>query len=500
MAKKTQTAESTDFESKSTTTLRNITDAEGKVYNEIKYAWQFDSEAKKLADDTTAEYKWDADDWAKVGVYAEKDKDAKYRYIFKGWSTNPDDKDPAELTTDDIDVRVNTDGKLIIDTVKIKDNDIANCPGNVKHYEVLYAVWEKEPIPATHTYSVRFNLNTGSYYKYYDGTQWRTSSSSSYSTYTSDELVVADSKTYEFPLAYWKEASRTNSATKNNSNTNSFDFAGWSYGREGKAASALTEEDVDITIDEEGFIKDKIEGKCEDDSCEGGNHIINLYAVWTPKPLTKTYTINFDLNTKSGEAGQAGNCPDPLTWSEVYGETTPGAWVNSHTFALPDNSDPSNLPTYKSMTFVGWSTNKNAMPGEYGYAYGNPELLDTTRNLRNNYTLSTTSTNSNPVSVTLYAIWAYEYQMTYDANDGSSAPSMEHEYTNQARHNYTLSENYPTRNGYKFLGWADSKDATEPQYYPNNSAFGNDKPKVKVVDADPSGSTKIRLYAVWQED
>ena len=110
------------------------------------------------------------------------------------------------------------------------------------------------------------------------------------------------------------------------------------------------------------------------------------------------------------------------------------------------------------------------------------------------------SYNSDPTTNTLYAIWAYEYQMTYDPNDGQSGPSMEHEYTNQATHNYTLSENYPSRQGYKFLGWADSEDATEPDYYPNNSVFGNDKPKVKVVTADPSGSTKLKVYAVWQED
>ena len=153
------------------------------------------------------------------------------------------------------------------------------------------------------------------------------------------------------------------------------------------------------------------------------------------------------------------------------------------------------------MAFVGWSENKNAMPGEYGFAYGNPELSDTTKGLKNNYKMAASnSSNSSPTTKTLYAIWAYEYQMTYDPNDGHSGPSMEHEYTNQASHNYTMSENYPTRNGYRFLGWAREKDATEPEYYPNSSDFGNDKPKVMEVEADPSGSTKLKVYAVWAKN
>ena len=148
------------------------------------------------------------------------------------------------------------------------------------------------------------------------------------------------------------------------------------------------------------------------------------------------------------------------------------------------------------------------MPGKYGFAYGNPELYDTTRGLDNTYTLKASNNyNDNPTSVTLYAIWAYEYQMTYDANDGSSAPSMEHEYTNQATHIYTLSENYPSRPGHKFLGWSDNSAGKDPanlnasdvDYYPDNDAFGNDKPKHKNVTADSSGRTKMKIYAVWEK-
>lgn len=508
MAKASETAE---FKAQSTKTMAKITDFEGNEVENIKVAWEYDSDAVKLSDDTEHKKVWTADDWAKVGVYAEKEKDAQYQYIFKGWSTNPYNKDPETLVESDVDVHMDADGKLIITSVTIEDRDIDNCPGNVKHYDVLYAVWEKEPIPATHTFTVKFDRNssaiasTSTYYKYYDSASstWKTSSDAKYGTYTTEEIEVADEKDHVFDAAYWRETAKGLSATKSNSGVNSFEFLGWSYGRDGVNPRNLTADDVDITLDEEGFIKDSITVKCDDDNCKGGKHEITLYAIWDPKPLTKTYTLNFDLNTKSGEADLAGNAPETMVGSEVYGATNPNAWVNSYTFELEKKK-----PYYKSMAFVGWGTSRNSMPGEYGHVYDDdtPELADTKRNLFGNYVM-TASGNSN-ASVTLYAIWAYEYQLTYYANDGSSAPSMEHEYTNQTTHNYTLSENYPSRSGYTFLGWSDNSngkelsqlDESDVDYYPNNPAFGNDKPKVKVVTADPSGTTKLSLYAVWKKN
>lgn len=505
MAKESATA---DFKEQTTKIMTNVKDYNDKEFAEIKYAWECDGPAEKLEDDADAKYDFTSAVWADKGVYATKEKDAKYEYKFLGWSTNPNDKeDPAELVASDVDVKVDEEtGHFITTTVTIKDNDKDNCPGNVKHYAVLYAVWEKTPIPATHTFTVKFDrnsqmiYNTSTSYKYYDSasSSWKTSTDAKYGTYTTEELKVSEYNKFDFDNNYWKNTGKGLSATKSNSYVNSFDFVGWSYGREGVQPRNLTKDDVDITLDEDGFIKDTITVKCDDPSCEGGKHEMTLYAIWEAKPLTKNYILSFDLNTKAGEQGS--NCPDPLTGSEVYGATTPGAWVNSYEFTLPDNSDAANLPKYKSMTFVGWSTDRYAMPGEYGFSYGNPELRDTTKNLKNKIKLSTTSGGSGDVKQTLYAIWAYEYQMTYDPNDGQSGPSMEHEYTNQAKHNYTMSESYPSRAGYKFLGWADREDATEPDYYPNNTAFENDKPKVKVVNADPSGSTKLKVYAVWQKD
>ncbi len=73
-----------------------------------------------------------------------------------------------------------------------------------------------------------------------------------------------------------------------------------------------------------------------------------------------------------------------------------------------------------------------------------------------------------------------KYTVTYNANGGSGASK---EQTKTAGESLTLSSTEPTRNGYKFLGWATSKT-------------GN----VKFESGDKYTDDKnITLYAVWEE-
>ena len=77
------------------------------------------------------------------------------------------------------------------------------------------------------------------------------------------------------------------------------------------------------------------------------------------------------------------------------------------------------------------------------------------------------------------------HTLTYDPNGGDGTFAMQsYGPTPDASHEFTIHEGEPTRDGYKFLGWADSKDAAEPKYQP--------KDKITV-----SGDKTI--YAVWEE-
>ncbi len=72
------------------------------------------------------------------------------------------------------------------------------------------------------------------------------------------------------------------------------------------------------------------------------------------------------------------------------------------------------------------------------------------------------------------------YTITYNANGGSGAPSAQ-----SGNGSITLSGVKPVRDGYKFLGWAQSRGAASAQYQPG---------------ASYSLSSDIILYAVWQKD
>lgn len=81
---------------------------------------------------------------------------------------------------------------------------------------------------------------------------------------------------------------------------------------------------------------------------------------------------------------------------------------------------------------------------------------------------------------------ASEYTLNYDANGGNGAPASETK-SGSGSTDFTVSAIEPTREGYRFLGWADTNDARTGQYQANDS--------VPVSDADVGG-TKT-LYAVW---
>lgn len=115
-------------------------------------------------------------------------------------------------------------------------------------------------------------------------------------------------------------------------------------------------------------------------------------------------------------------------------------------------------PTLSGYKFLGWSTDKNATVGKYearkSYIFGKGDI-------------------------TLYAVWTSANTITLDPVDGTVSP---------ASLSFTAGESVklptPTRLGYTFLGWADSKSATVGKYEAGKSyAFAE-------------GNTT--LYAIWQ--
>lgn len=92
--------------------------------------------------------------------------------------------------------------------------------------------------------------------------------------------------------------------------------------------------------------------------------------------------------------------------------------------------------------------------------------------------------------------YLWNFTLQYDANGGSGAPQAQtwgtsDKYTKS--HTFTVSSTTPTREGYAFKGWSDSKDGTV-KYSPNGSCMVS-----QTVGGYNGGSVTKTIYAVWEE-
>ena len=162
------------------------------------------------------------------------------------------------------------------------------------------------------------------------------------------------------------------------------------------------------------------------------NSNVTLYAVWEKIQ----YNISYDANGGSGA---------PSTQSKYHGSTL---------------TLRSAKPTRTGYIFKGWSTSSTATKASYQPG--------------DNYT-----SNSN---VTLYAVWEkIQYNISYDANGGSGAPSDQSKYYDST---ITLRSGKPTRKGYLFKGWSTRSTALSADYQPGDRYSSN---------------SNLTLYAVWEQ-
>ena len=143
-----------------------------------------------------------------------------------------------------------------------------------------------------------------------------------------------------------------------------------------------------------------------------------------------------------------------VSYNANGGSNAPGNATKKHGEKLTISST---VPTRHGFQFLGWATASNATSAQYSAG-------------------STYTANAN---LTLYAVWRAQYTVSYNANGGSNAPAS---VLKNHDANITISNAVPTRNGYKFLGWATSADATKIQYTPSKS-FGL--------------NSNTTLYAIW---
>ena len=134
-------------------------------------------------------------------------------------------------------------------------------------------------------------------------------------------------------------------------------------------------------------------------------------------------------------------------------------------------------PTRNGYTFLGWADKADATVAQY---HGGDLIL---------------LTKDKPTK-TIYAVWEknvapIEYTVTYYKNDGS-ANDLFYKTKDWGRpaEKFNIYWGKPTRDGYDFVGWAETRDATEAKY-----ASGGAGGKQSWIKLD---GPKV-LYAVWQE-
>ena len=165
------------------------------------------------------------------------------------------------------------------------------------------------------------------------------------------------------------------------------------------------------------------------------------------------YALTYDTN-----GGKEAN------WTETQSTTAGYA-----TFTVS-----STVPTRDGYTFLGWADCIDATAATYHA--GNSVAL----------------TKDAPAK-TIYAVWQknptiYDYTLIYDVNGGNEENRTDTKQSTDDSVDFTVSDFAPTQDGYTFLGWADTADATAPIYQAGNSVTLTKENPVKTI------------YAVWQQE
>lgn len=174
---------------------------------------------------------------------------------------------------------------------------------------------------------------------------------------------------------------------------------------------------------------------------------IHLYAQWEPSGGTVVTPVT--LIYKDG--------------SETYAEYSMFAGDTVNVIGCDIAKD--------GYSFLGWSSDSSATSADY--KAGSTFVIQT--------------------NTTLYAVWEKQavpvtYTLKYDAGLGTGAPEAESADSDTGSAAFTISSTVPSRDGYTFLGWADTEDASAVTYMAGDEL---------TLQADAPEKT---VYAVWQKN
>ena len=159
--------------------------------------------------------------------------------------------------------------------------------------------------------------------------------------------------------------------------------------------------------------------------------------------------------------------------------------VNNGTFRLPYAKDIWEGVDNNKVDYISWAGSGSNKRSEGGSA-----LLANGKNTAYYYFQG--EGNTDPAS------YLWNFELKFDANGGNGAPKTLTWGTNDKytkSHTFTIPNITPTRDGYTFKGWADTKDATAATKQPGGTCLVS-----QTVSGYNGGSVSKTLYAVWEPD
>ena len=208
----------------------------------------------------------------------------------------------------------------------------------------------------------------------------------------------------------------------------------------------------------------------------------------TLRPTTALGGSHGSVKVSVGDTVTSYNGNESYTVRSVRG-TEITVWVyldNNGQFFFPKAEDLWN--DVSPVDYVYWSGNSSGQKTENGSGLTSNGAADSNCGLATYYLKSGSSGQSN--------LWNFTLQ--YNANGGTGAPAAQTYSTNDKytkSHTFTISMQTPIREGYTFLGWADSSTAAEATRQPGGTCLVS-----QTVSGYNGGSVTKILYAVWNEN
>lgn len=167
------------------------------------------------------------------------------------------------------------------------------------------------------------------------------------------------------------------------------------------------------------------------------------------------------------------------SWSSTYtcADTTrhSDSAYSNHSIRCSDIKSKGINAAVNKLNSTGWEV-KGWNKGSTGSA--NPTIYTT-------YS-GTTVTNASTYIHIVAKKSAVTYNLSYNTNGGSNAPSSQSQQSATGSVTFTVANTTPVKAGYRFLGWSTSSNATSPSFYAGSPFY--------------TTSQYNTLYAVWTPD